>query len=120
MNESLEVISSFYQKLGISREIISWCLDSEHLQITDISRVYQRGGIIYMPAYENSFEWLKTLTHEMAHKIRLSKTKGQADGFIAEIESKVTEIAFYQYLIDKKIPIIKEADGKLDHLIILT
>lgn len=113
MNESLEVISTFYQELGIPREIITECLNSEHLQITDISRAYQRGGIIYMPAYENSFEWLKTLTHEIAHKIRLSKTKGQADGFIAEIESKVTEIAFYQYLINREMPIIKEANGKI-------
>ena len=67
MNESLEVISTFYQELGIPREIITECLNSEHLQITDISRAYQRGGIIYMPAYENSFEWLKTLTHENNH-----------------------------------------------------
>ena len=81
--------------------------------VPNLDRAYQKDGIIYVGKFTNTLDWLKTVVHEMAHYLRNQNTNGIAAIYETynEIESKVTEQAFYQYLLASKKPIIVTENG---------
>ena len=65
-------------------------------------------GVIHLGLNDGTFDYVKTVIHEVAHSIKYySQNKVSTDGLIAEVESKEIEEIFYKYLIEKDIKIIK-------------
>ena len=106
-----KLIANFFESIGVSEPIIKDCLSIgsyKNLRIEKgLKRAYQKDGVIYLPEFTNTLEWLKTAVHELAHYIRNQNTNGVTAvfGTFNEIEAKITEQAFYQYLVNSKQPI---------------
>lgn len=113
-----KLIVDFFESIGVSESIIKDCLsigNYKNLRIEKgLKRAYQKDGIIYLPEFTNTLEWLKTAVHEMAHYIRNQNTNGVTAvfGTFNEIEAKITEQAFYQYLVNSKQPIFIDENEK--------
>ena len=111
------LIIDFFASIGIPKEKIANCLSTSGYKnlkvVPNLDRAYQKDGIIYVGEFTNTLDWLKTVVHEMAHYLRNQNTNGIAAiyGTYNEIESKVTEQAFYQYLLASKKPIIVTENG---------
>ena len=111
MEQCEKLITNFFESIGISESIIKDCLsigNYKNLRIENgLKRAYQKDGVIYLPEFTNTLEWLKTAVHELAHYIRNQNTNGVTATFgtFNEIEAKITEQAFYQYLVNSKQPI---------------
>ena len=111
------LIIDFFASIGIPKEKIANCLSTSGYKnlkvVPNLDRAYQKDGIIYVGEFTNTLDWLKTVVHEMAHYLRSQNTNGIAAiyGTYNEIESKVTEQAFYQYLLASKKPIIVTENG---------
>lgn len=113
-----KLIIDFFQSIGVSKQVIKNCLSIggyKNLRIEKgLERAYQKDGVIYLPEFTNTFEWLKTAVHEMAHYIRNQNTKGISATFgtYNEVEAKIIEQAFYQYLVNSKQPILIDENGR--------
>lgn len=113
-----KLIIDFFQSIGVSKQVIKNCLSIggyKNLRIEKgLERAYQKDGVIYLPEFTNTFEWLKTAVHEMAHYIRNQNTNGISATFgtYNEVEAKITEQAFYQYLVNSKQPILIDENGR--------
>ena len=111
------LIIDFFASIGIPKEKIANCLSTSGYKnlkvVPNLDRAYQKDGIIYVGKFTNTLDWLKTVVHEMAHYLRNQNTNGIAAIYETynEIESKVTEQAFYQYLLASKKPIIVTENG---------
>ena len=113
-----KLIIDFFQSIGVSKQVIKNCLSIggyKNLRIEKgLERAYQKDGVIYLPEFTNTFEWLKTAVHEMAHYIRNQNTNGISATFgtYNEVEAKIIEQAFYQYLVNSKQPILIDENGR--------
>ena len=113
-----KLIVDFFESIGVSEQIIKDCLsigNYKNLRIEKgLKRAYQKDGVIYLPEFTNTLGWLKTAVHEMAHYIRNQNTNGVTAifGTFNEIEAKITEQAFYQYLVNSKQPIFIDENSK--------
>ena len=118
MEQCEKLIANFFESIGVSEPIIKDCLsigNYKNLRIEKgLKRAYQKDGVIYLPEFTNTLEWLKTAVHELAHYIRNQNTNGVTATFgtFNEIEAKITEQAFYQYLVNSKQPIFIDENGK--------
>lgn len=113
-----KLIVDFFESIGVSEPIIKDCLsigNYKNLRIEKgLKRAYQKDGVIYLPEFTNTLGWLKTAVHEMAHYIRNQNTNGVTAifGTFNEIEAKITEQAFYQYLVNSKQSIFIDENSK--------
>lgn len=118
MEQCEKLITNFFESIGVSEPIIKDCLSIgsyKNLRIEKgLKRAYQKDGVIYLPEFANTLEWLKTAVHELAHYIRNQNTNGVAAvfGTFNEIEAKIVEQAFYQYLVNSKQPIFIDENEK--------
>lgn len=105
-------IVDFYTKIDVSGTLVNSILQNKLIiqQNENFRAVTTQDGMIKIKEFDKSLGWLVALIHEMAHAISKINSPG-SEPLFAEVEAKVTEIAFYRYLIDNKINIIKEANN---------
>ena len=107
-------IVDFYVKIGVPEDLANSILQNRLAiqQDENFRAVTAPDGAIKIKEFDESLGWLVALTHEMAHAISKINSPG-SNPLFAEVEAKVTEMAFYRYLIDNKINIIKEPNNVL-------
>ncbi len=112
-----DFVVRFYETMGISKEITLPILQNKVAiqNDKDFRAVTERDGLIKLQKFDNFLGWLVTLIHEMAHAISKNNSKG-TDNLFAEVEAKVTEQVFYQYLVNNKINIIFDEKNSLRSL----
>lgn len=109
-----DFVVRFYETMGISKEVTLPILQNKVAiqNDKDFRAVTERDGLIKLQKFDNSLGWLVTLVHEMAHAISKNNSKG-TDNLFTEVEAKVTEQVFYQYLVNNKINIILDENNSL-------
>lgn len=109
-----DFVVRFYETMGISKEVTLPILQNKVAiqNDKDFRAVTERDGLIKLQKFDNSLGWLVTLVHEMAHAISKNNSKG-TDNLFTEVEAKVTEQVFYQYLVNNKINIILNENNSL-------
>lgn len=109
-----DFVVRFYETMGISKEVTLPILQNKLIiqNDKDFRAVTERDGLIKLQKFDNSLGWLVTLVHEMAHAISKNNSKG-TDNLFTEVEAKVTEQVFYQYLVNNKINIILDENNSL-------
>ena len=112
-----DFIVKFYETMGLSKEVTLPILQNKLIiqKDQDFRAVTEKDGLIKLQKFDNSLGWLVTLVHEMAHAISRNNSKG-TDNLFTEVEAKVTEQVFYQYLINNKINIILDENNNLRSL----
>lgn len=109
-----DFVVRFYETMGISKEVTLPILQNKLIiqNDKDFRAVTERDGLIKLQKFDNTLGWLVTLVHEMAHAISKNNSKG-TDNLFTEVEAKVTEQVFYQYLVNNKINIILDENNSL-------
>ena len=109
-----DFVVRFYETMGISKEVTLPILQNKLIiqNDKDFRAVTERDGLIKLQKFDNTLGWLVTLVHEMAHAISKNNSKG-TDNLFTEVEDKVTEQVFYQYLVNNKINIILDENNSL-------
>ena len=116
-NQTLsKIVMDFYISLDIPKDILDKVRQNIEV-IPTLDRAKQSGGKIYLGKNDGTFDYLKTVIHEVAHCIRYYSQKEDIDtGLIAEVESKEIEDIFYKYLIKKNVKIIKDSNNEFRSL----
>lgn len=116
-NQKLEkLVMDFYISLDIPRDILNQVRQNIRVDENQ-TRAKFSNGVIHLGLNDGTFDYVKTVIHEVAHSIKYySQNKVSTDGLIAEVESKEIEEIFYKYLIEKDIKIIKDSNNNLRSL----
>ena len=111
-----KVVKDFYNFLQIPNNILDIVYHNIFINPNQ-ERARFSNGKIYLGLNDGTFDYIKTVVHEVAHSIRYySQKKATYTGLIAEVESKAVENIFYKYLIEKDIKIIKTSNNELRSL----
>lgn len=111
-----KLVKDFYKFLQIPNDILDKVYHNIFIS-SNQERARFSNGKIYLGLNDGTFDYIKTVVHEVAHSIRYySQKKATNTGIIAEVESKAVENIFYKYLIEKDIKIIKTSNNELRSL----
>lgn len=114
--ELAKIVKDFYVWLNIPDNILNKVQQNIIID-SNQERAKFSGGKIYLGTNDGTFEYVKTVIHEVAHSIRYYSQNNVVDtGLITEVESKAIENIFYKYLIKKDIKIIKDSNNGLRSL----
>lgn len=106
-----KIVMDFYVSLDIPNDFLEKVKNNIEI-IPTLDRAKHSNGKIYLGKNDGTFDYLKTVIHEVAHCIRFYSQKEIVDtGLIAEVESKEVEDIFYKYLINNNIKIIKNSNN---------